>query len=56
LKAPGFDSVIDRKNGVAVVDLSVVYDRHHGVQAAFGNVEDLAKIELNVVAGDAVWR
>jgi hypothetical protein len=55
-KTARFDSVIDGKDGVALVNLRVIDDGHHGFEAALGDVEDAAHVVLHVVARDGVGR
>jgi hypothetical protein len=50
------DCVINRKNHMALVDLSIVHDGHHGLEPPFGNLEDPAHVILHVIAGDDVRR
>jgi len=54
LEVAGLDGVVDGEDRVALVDLSVVDDSHHGFEAALGNVEDAAHVVLDVVASDGV--
>ena len=53
---PGLDGVINGKNGMAIVDLGVVHDGHHGFDAALRDLEDAAKVIFHVIAGDTVGR
>ena len=46
------DGVVDGEDGVAMMDLGIIHDGHHGFEAAFGDIKDAAHVVFHVVAGD----
>ena len=50
------DGVIEREDGMPVVNLGVINDAHHCFEAALGNVKDASHVDLYVVARDGVER
>src|SRR2546427_2137048 len=50
------DGVVERKDGMPVVNLSVIDDAHHRLEAALGDVENPSHIDLYVFARDGVGR
>lgn len=56
LQRARLDGVLDGENGVALVDLGVVDDAHHGFELAVWNIKDAAHVIFDVVAGDGMRR
>ena len=51
------DRVVDRKNHVTGVDLRIVHDGHHRIEAPLRNIEYPAKVAFQVRATDHVgWQ
>ncbi len=50
----GLDGVVDGEDGVALMDLGVVNDGHHGFNAAIRNIENLSHVIFHVIARDKV--
>jgi hypothetical protein len=52
----GLDSILNRKDGVALVYLRVVHDRHHCFQTPLGDVKNPTHVIFHVIARNAVGR
>ena|SRR2546425_11357116 len=50
------DGVVERKDGMPVVNLSIIDDAHHRFEASLGDVENPSHIDLYVFARDGVGR
>ncbi len=50
-----FNGVVDGENCVAMMNLGIINDGHHGFEAAFGDIKDATHIVFHVVAGDGEW-
>lgn len=53
-KSTWLNRIFDGEDGMALMNLGVIDDSHHGFDAALGNIEDAAHVIFHVVASDKV--
>ncbi len=55
-KRARLDGVVEREDSVPVVNLRVINDAHHRLEAALRDVKDAAHVDLHVLARDGIGR